>query len=74
MRDSMQSEYFDELKDVEIEGEKFAPPAPLPWYPNNLGWQYDATRKQIRRCETFSRLHDFLVAETEVVRAAMAGL
>lgn len=40
-------------------------PYPLPWYPNNLAWQMDATRKQIRRSESLYKFHNFLMAETE---------
>jgi hypothetical protein len=65
----MQRRYFDDLQNVEIDGEKIAPPSPVSWYPNNLAWQYEASRKQIRRSDTFSSLHDFLVAENEVVCA-----
>ncbi|XP_031781807.1 tRNA (cytosine(34)-C(5))-methyltransferase isoform X1 [Nasonia vitripennis] len=36
----------------------------LPFYPENLGWQLQLTRKDIRRSEAFFRLHNFLIAET----------
>lgn len=36
----------------------------LPWYPNDLGWQLELTRKDIRRSEAFYKLHNFLIAET----------
>lgn len=36
----------------------------LPWYPNELAWQLELTRKDIRRSETFYKLHNFLIAET----------
>ncbi|ODM91643.1 tRNA (cytosine(34)-C(5))-methyltransferase [Orchesella cincta] len=38
---------------------------PLPWYPQNLGWQINLTRKDIRRNEAYFRLHNFLISETE---------
>lgn len=34
-------------------------------YPDGLGWQLNLTRKDIRRSETFWRLHQFLITETE---------
>lgn len=40
-------------------------PFPLPWYPNNLAWQLNVTRKHIRRSESLYKLHNFLIAETE---------
>lgn len=36
----------------------------LPWYPNELGWQLELSRKDIRRSEAFYKLHNFLIAET----------
>uniref|UniRef100_A0A0K8SAG5 tRNA (cytosine(34)-C(5))-methyltransferase n=1 Tax=Lygus hesperus TaxID=30085 RepID=A0A0K8SAG5_LYGHE len=32
--------------------------------PNNMGWQLELTRKDIRRSEEYFRLHNFLVSET----------
>lgn len=39
-------------------------PKPLPWYPNELAWQLELTRKDIRRLESCYKLHNFLIAET----------
>lgn len=36
----------------------------LPFYPDNLGWQLQISRKDIRRSESFFKLHNFLIAET----------
>ncbi|XP_017769244.1 PREDICTED: tRNA (cytosine(34)-C(5))-methyltransferase isoform X2 [Nicrophorus vespilloides] len=38
---------------------------PLPWYPDNLAWQMNLTKKEIRREEAFYKLHNFLIMETE---------
>ncbi|CAH1236068.1 unnamed protein product [Diabrotica balteata] len=38
---------------------------PIPWYPNKLAWQMELTRKDIRRCEAYYKLHNFLISETE---------
>ncbi|XP_018562848.1 tRNA (cytosine(34)-C(5))-methyltransferase [Anoplophora glabripennis] len=46
-------------------GEKPLNIFPLPWYPNKLAWQMDLTRKDIRRCEAYYKLHNFLISETE---------
>ncbi|KAK9872525.1 hypothetical protein WA026_017990 [Henosepilachna vigintioctopunctata] len=37
----------------------------LPWYPDKLAWQMELTRKDIRRCEAYYKLHNFLISETE---------
>lgn len=34
-------------------------------YPNKLAWQMELTRKDIRRCEAYYKLHNFLISETE---------
>lgn len=36
----------------------------LPFYPEELAWQLQLTRKDIRRSEAYFRLHNFLIAET----------
>ncbi|XP_066594185.1 tRNA (cytosine(34)-C(5))-methyltransferase isoform X2 [Prorops nasuta] len=36
----------------------------LPFYPDELAWQLQLTRKDIRRSEAYFRLHNFLIAET----------
>ncbi|KAJ3648435.1 hypothetical protein Zmor_020239 [Zophobas morio] len=38
---------------------------PLPWYPDKLAWQLELTRNDIRRCEAYYKLHNFLISETE---------
>lgn len=37
----------------------------LPWYPNEMGWQLELSRKDIRRSEKYYKLHNFLIAETD---------
>ncbi|XP_076257747.1 tRNA (cytosine(34)-C(5))-methyltransferase Nsun2 [Rhynchophorus ferrugineus] len=55
------------IKDcIQQEGNEKAPNIyALPWYPNKLAWQLELTRKDIRRCEAYYKLHNFLIAETE---------
>ncbi|CAG9766447.1 unnamed protein product [Ceutorhynchus assimilis] len=51
---------------VQQEGDEKPPNMyPLPWYPNKLAWQLDITRKDIRRLESYYKLHNFLISETE---------
>lgn len=40
-------------------------PKSLSWYPDELAWQLELTRKDIRRSEKLFRLHNFLIAETK---------
>ena len=36
-------------------------------YPEELAWQLDLSRKAVRSQELLSKLHEFLVSETETV-------
>ncbi|KAK6983380.1 tRNA (cytosine(34)-C(5))-methyltransferase [Biomphalaria glabrata] len=62
---NIKGKFFSNLLDVKVDGEALPPPKQLPWYPNELGWQLDLSRKVVRSSEQCSKLHDFLVAETE---------
>ncbi|KAI9341660.1 S-adenosyl-L-methionine-dependent methyltransferase [Obelidium mucronatum] len=61
----MKKNYFPSLQDIVVEGESIPPPEPLPWYPNNFGWQYKASRGVIRNHDGIKKFHEFLMAETE---------
>lgn len=39
-------------------------PICLPWYPERMGWQLQLSRKDIRRSQAYSKLHQFLIMET----------
>jgi 16S rRNA C967 or C1407 C5-methylase (RsmB/RsmF family) len=41
------------------------PPAPLPWYPDRLGWQFDIPRCVFRNSPEFAEFHRFLALQTE---------
>ncbi|CAB0011107.1 unnamed protein product [Nesidiocoris tenuis] len=59
----VQSDFFAKLVAPE-EGGETPEIKNLLWYPNNMGWQLDLTRKDIRRFESYFRLHNFLMSET----------
>ncbi|XP_034949352.1 tRNA (cytosine(34)-C(5))-methyltransferase [Chelonus insularis] len=65
----IKSDFFQEILNMknnengDNEGEKLRPHC-LPFYPDDLAWQLQLTRKDIRRSEAFFRLHNFLIAET----------
>lgn len=63
--DIIKGDFFNEIVNAkpENEEEKLVPKA-LPFYPDSLAWQLQLTRKDIRRSEAYSRLHNFLIAET----------
>ncbi|GFR79282.1 tRNA (Cytosine(34)-C(5))-methyltransferase-like [Elysia marginata] len=62
---TIKGKFFSNMLNVKVDGEIVPPPKNLTWYPNELGWQLDLTRKIVRSSECFSKLHEFLVAETD---------
>ena len=65
----IKGDFFQEIvntkfHDIAINSSKEVKPHCLPFYPDELGWQLQLTRKDIRRSEIFFRLHNFLIAET----------
>ncbi|KAH8830369.1 S-adenosyl-L-methionine-dependent methyltransferase [Flagelloscypha sp. PMI_526] len=62
---SIMNHYIPSLKDVEFEGERPKPPLQLPWYPDGLAWQFNVSKKILRKHPDFKKFHSFLVYETE---------
>lgn len=66
----IKGDFFKEILNLKLddaeEDEKVEKMKPhcLPFYPEGLAWQLQLTRKDIRRSETYFRLHNFLIAET----------
>ncbi|MCJ1405722.1 hypothetical protein MMC11_008952 [Xylographa trunciseda] len=58
--------YIPEITSIEHEGRAVEPPAPLPWYPDELGWQMTTPKNVVRRFAPFSSFQKFLVSETSV--------
>lgn len=40
--------------------------SPLPWYPGNLAWHLNFSRKQLRKIPALESFHEFLKHESEV--------
>ena len=55
LRNVIESKYF---KDLAASESKDLPKC-LDWYPDRLGWQLGLTRKEIRREESYFKLHNF---------------
>merc|ERR1719310_1818386 len=68
LRDRLKGDIIKELESEELlfDGEKIAPPRPLPWYPDELAWQLDLSRNQIRKIPILKKIHEFLKRENEV--------
>ena len=68
LRDRLKGDIIKELESEELlfDGEKISPPRPLPWYPDELAWQLDLSRNQIRKIPILKKIHEFLKRENEV--------
>ncbi|GBE83565.1 Multisite-specific tRNA:(cytosine-C(5))-methyltransferase trm4b [Sparassis crispa] len=54
------------LAGVVFEGESVSPPSQISWYPEGLAWQFNVSKKVLRKSPEFKKFHSFLVFETEV--------
>ncbi|KAE8597606.1 hypothetical protein XENTR_v10016532 [Xenopus tropicalis] len=61
----LKEKYFKELQDIEVDGQKIEAPQPLSWYPEELAWHTNLSRKIIRKSPELEKFHQFLVNETE---------
>ncbi|CAN8314744.1 unnamed protein product [Cochlearia groenlandica] len=62
----LENDFVKSLQAEAIESGELEAIKPLPWYPKNLAWHSNFSRKQIRKNQTLERFHEFLKLETEV--------
>ncbi|KAF9004637.1 S-adenosyl-L-methionine-dependent methyltransferase [Cyathus striatus] len=63
---TIKDSHVPSLSHAEFEGQKIAPPAQIPWYPDGLAWHFNVPKKVLRKQPEFKKFHSFLVFETEV--------
>ncbi|KAF8475642.1 S-adenosyl-L-methionine-dependent methyltransferase, partial [Kalaharituber pfeilii] len=63
---TLEETYIPQLRDIIHDGQQVDPPAPIPWYPDNLAWGTTVPKSVIRRCPPFKKFQNFLVSETTV--------
>ncbi|KAJ1658433.1 tRNA (cytosine-5-)-methyltransferase ncl1 [Dispira simplex] len=66
LRAQLEQDFIPFIQSVTVDGEKVEPPAPISWYPDQLGWQFTVPRVALKKSETLKKFHQFLVNETEV--------
>ncbi len=44
----------------QLDGEEVQPPRPLPWYPEELAWQMDFSRNQLRKLSWLADIHEYV--------------
>lgn len=64
--DLIENDFFTKYMSADDEDTPIKPPVCLPWYPNGMAWQLELSRRDIRRKESHYKLHNFLIAETNV--------
>ncbi|KAF2586228.1 hypothetical protein F2Q70_00033735, partial [Brassica cretica] len=62
----LENDFVKSLQAEAVESGEVEAIKPLPWYPNNLAWHSNFSRKEIRKNQTLERFHEFLKLETEV--------
>ncbi|CAH2061519.1 unnamed protein product, partial [Thlaspi arvense] len=62
----LENDFVKSLQAQAIEDGELEAIKPLPWYPKNLAWHSNFSRKQIRKNQTLERFHEFLKLENEV--------
>ncbi|KAL1191962.1 25S rRNA (cytosine-C(5))-methyltransferase NOP2A [Cardamine amara subsp. amara] len=66
IRSILENDFVKSLHAEAIEGGELEAIKPLPWYPKNLAWHSNFSRKEIRKNQTLERFHEFLKLENEV--------
>ncbi|KAH7882343.1 S-adenosyl-L-methionine-dependent methyltransferase [Phlebopus sp. FC_14] len=66
LENTIEKYYIPPLKNAVFEDEVIPPPAQIPWYPEGLAWQFNVSKKVLRKSQEFKKFHSFLVHETEV--------
>lgn len=62
---TLKEKYFKDIQDLEVDGQKVEAPQPLSWYPDELAWHTNLSRKILRKSPLLEKFHQFLVSETE---------
>ncbi|XP_077166840.1 RNA cytosine C(5)-methyltransferase NSUN2 [Paroedura picta] len=61
----LKNKYFKELENQVVDGQIIEMPQPLNWYPEELAWHTNLSRKVLRKSPQLEKFHHFLVSETE---------
>uniref|UniRef100_A0AAY4E0U8 tRNA (cytosine(34)-C(5))-methyltransferase n=1 Tax=Denticeps clupeoides TaxID=299321 RepID=A0AAY4E0U8_9TELE len=63
----LKEKYFKEVQALEVDGQKIEAPQALSWYPDELAWHTNLSRKILRKSPLLEKFHQFLVSETESI-------
>lgn len=62
----LENDFMKSLQTEATDGGEVEAIRPLPWYPENLAWQSNYSRMQLRKNQTLERFHEFLKQENEI--------
>ncbi|XP_048501747.1 uncharacterized protein LOC104896018 [Beta vulgaris subsp. vulgaris] len=65
IRSQLENDFVKSLQS-EFTGDEAEALRPLPWYPENLAWHSNFSRKQLRKTQTLERFHEFLKLAHEI--------
>ncbi|KAI3451180.1 hypothetical protein Pfo_007845 [Paulownia fortunei] len=66
VRLQLENDFMKSLQAEDTDGNEVEAIKPLPWYPDNLAWQSNFSRNQLRKNQTLERFHEFLKLENEI--------
>ncbi|PIN09085.1 tRNA cytosine-5-methylases and related enzymes of the NOL1/NOP2/sun superfamily [Handroanthus impetiginosus] len=66
IRLQLENDFMKSLQAEDADGIEVDAIKPLPWYPENLAWQSNFSRNQLRKNQTLERFHEFLKLENEI--------
>ncbi|XP_017229044.1 uncharacterized protein LOC108204226 [Daucus carota subsp. sativus] len=66
IRSQLENDFMKSLQAEDTDGNEVAAIKPLSWYPENLAWQSNFSRMQLRKNQILERFHEFLKLENEI--------
>ncbi|OIT32694.1 PREDICTED: tRNA (cytosine(34)-C(5))-methyltransferase-like isoform X1 [Nicotiana attenuata] len=66
IRTKLENDFMKTLQAEGVDGSEVEGIKPLPWYPENLAWQSNFSRNQLRKNQILERFHEFLKLQNEI--------
>ncbi|XP_055829080.1 uncharacterized protein LOC129898434 [Solanum dulcamara] len=66
IRTKLENDFMKSLQAEGVDGSEIEGIKPLPWYPENLAWQSNFSRNQLRKNQILERFHEFLKLQNEI--------
>nr|XP_016440804.1 PREDICTED: tRNA (cytosine(34)-C(5))-methyltransferase-like [Nicotiana tabacum] len=66
IRSKVENDFVKSLQEEGTDGSEVEAIRPLPWYPENLAWQSNFSRQQLRKNQILGRFHEFLKLQNEI--------